>query len=225
MYPTLSNEYKEAAIPTKLEYLYYLFAKEAGITMSPCELLEFEGRCHFLTYRFDRKNNERFHMHSFSGMMHYNPAETYNDYMDMFRIAQKLNLPQSHKEQMTKIILFNAIFGNRDDHSQKFSFLMNKEGKWAFAPAYDLTYSSNHYHQMLLGSFSLNRTTFGQLLDAFKPYGISEEFLKENIKKMIDIKHSNLIKECINYTIPETFANQILKDTAIVDEMFAKGKI
>lgn len=223
MYPTLGDKYKEASIPTKLEYLYHFFAIESGITMSPCELLEYEGRSHFVTYRFDRRDNERFHMHSLSGMMHYNPAETYNDYMDMFKIAQKLNLSQVHKEQMVKLILFNAIFGNRDDHSKNFSFLMNSEGKWAFAPAYDLTYTSNGYHQMLLGSCPLNRATFEQLKDAFKPYNISELFLKENIEMMMTIKHNRLVYECVNLGIPKRFAKQILEETKTVDELFTKG--
>ena len=223
IYPTLGEKYKEASVPTKLEYLYHLFAKEAGIIMSPCELLEYEGRSHFLTYRFDRRNNERFHMHSLAGMMHYNPAETYNDYMDMFKIAQKLNLSKAHKEQMVKVILFNAIFGNRDDHSKNFSFLMNSEGKWAFAPAYDLTYTSNGYHQMLLGNHSLNRVTFRQLKETFKPYNIDESFLKENIQKMIDIKVNKLVKECKNLGIPEKLAYQILEETKSVDVMFTKG--
>jgi len=223
MYPTLGEQYRDASVPTKLEYLYFLFAKKSGITMSPCELLEYEGRSHFVTYRFDRRNKERYHMHSLSGMIHYNPKETYNDYMDMFRIAQKLNLPQTHKEQMAKLILFNAIFGNRDDHSQNFSFLMNSKGKWGFAPAYDLTYTSNGYHQMLLGSTSLNRTSFQNLKDAFKAYHISESFLRENIQNMIEIKHTELVKECVNYGIPDTFANQILEETKILDEKFTEG--
>jgi serine/threonine-protein kinase HipA len=223
MYPTLGEKYKDASIPTKLEYLYYLFAKESGITMSPCELLEYEGHSHFLTYRFDRNKNERFHMHSLSGMMHYNPQETYNDYMSLFRIAQKLNLPQAHKEQMVKLILFNTIFGNRDDHSRNFSFLMNSKGKWGFAPAYDLTYTSNGYHQMLLGNHSLNRVTFEQMKDTFNPYNISEAFLKESIQEMIEIKHSKLREEAINYGVPHKFANEILEETKIVDEQLTKG--
>lgn len=100
---------------------------------------------------------------------------------------------------------------------------MNSEGKWAFAPAYDLTYTSNGFHQMLLGNYSLNRATFQQIKDAFTPYNISESFLKENIKTMIDIKHNKLVKECKNLGIPEKFANQILEETKIVDEMFRKG--
>jgi serine/threonine-protein kinase HipA len=155
-------------------------------------------------------------------MMHYNPAETYNDYMDMFRIANKLNLSQKEKEQMAKIILFNAIFGNKDDHSKNFSFLMNSEGRWAFAPAYDLTYTSNGYHQMLLGSKVLNRATFKDLENAFKPYNIDESFLKENIEKMIDIKNTKLVNECVNLNIPKEFAIQILEETKTVDENFTK---
>ena len=222
-YPNLAHKHKDASVPTRLEYLYHLFAKEAGITMSPCELLEFDGKTHFLTYRFDRCENERFHIHSLSGMMHYNPSETYNDYMDMFRIANKLNLPHAHKEQMVKVILFNAIFGNRDDHSKNFSFLMNSEGIWAFAPAYDLTYTSNGYHQMLLGSKVLNRATYDDLKNAFKPYNIDEIFLKENIQKMCELKQSSLVKECVSLGIPREFANTILEDTKIVDESFTKG--
>lgn len=222
-YPNLAIKYKNASVPTKLEYLYHLFAKELGIAMSPCELLEFDGREHFLTYRFDRCENERFHIHSLSGMMHYNPSETYNDYMDMFRIANKLNLAHKEKEQMAKIILFNAIFGNKDDHSKNFSFLMNSEGKWAFAPAYDLTYTTNGYHQMLLGTKMLNRASFDDLKNAFKPYNIEEAFLKENIQKMCELKNSSLVKECVNLGIPKEFVNAILEDTKIVDENFTKG--
>lgn len=223
MYPTLAHRHKDASVPTKLEYLYHLFAKESGIAMSPCELLECDGRTHFLTYRFDRNGDERFHIHSLSGMMHYNPAETYNDYMDMFRIANKLNLPQRHKEQMAKVILFNAIFGNRDDHSKNFSFLMDAKGRWAFAPAYDLTYASNGYHQMLLGSKMLNRSTFKDLKNAFKPYNIDESFLRENIQKMIEIKHTKLVGECVNQGIPKEFATQILEETKTVDDSFSIG--
>ena len=177
---------------------------------------------HFLTYIFDLKDNERFHIHSLSGLMHYNPAETYNDFIDMFRISLKLNLSQKDKEDIVKVILFNAIFGNKDDHSKNFSFLMNSKGKWSFAPAYDLTYTSNGYHQMLLGNKVLNRALFEDLKNAFEPYNIKESFLKENIEKMIDIKHKKLVQEFINYDIPKNLANHILNETKIVDENFSK---
>ena len=36
---------------------------------------------------------------------------------------------------------FNALAHNRDDHGKQFSFLMNQEGAWTLAPAYDLVFS------------------------------------------------------------------------------------
>lgn len=222
MYPMLSLEYKNASISTKIEYIYYLLAKESGLIISPCELIEYEGRSHFLTYRFDKREDTRFHMHSFSGLMHLNPEETEHNYLDLLRVAQKLNLSQGSKEEIVKVILFNAIFANRDDHTRNFSFLMNESGQWAFAPAYDLTYTSNGYHQMLLNVTSLNRASFSKLKESFAPYGIRKEFLKENIEKMIYVKHKYLMQECLNHGIPESFPAQILKDTKIVDELFMK---
>jgi serine/threonine-protein kinase HipA len=39
----------------RTEYAYYKMAIEAGIVMSPCRLLEENGRAHFMTRRFDRE--------------------------------------------------------------------------------------------------------------------------------------------------------------------------
>lgn len=223
MYPMLDNKYKDASIPTKLEYIYYLFTKQLDITMSECQLLECEGHIHFLTYRFDRIKNQRFHMHSFAGLMHIDPADTTNDYIDLLRCANKLNISSSQIEQIVKLMLFNAIFGNKDDHAANFSFLMNNIGKWAFAPAYDLTYTSNGYHQMYIGVNVLNRISYNKLYEVLKPFNITESFLKENIKKMIDLKHSQLVKKFSEYDIPESFAKHILEDTKAVDELLTKG--
>lgn len=40
-----------------VEYAYSLMAKAAGITMTPCELLQEGRRAHFLTKRFDRTDD------------------------------------------------------------------------------------------------------------------------------------------------------------------------
>ena len=223
MYPMLDRKFKDASIPTKLEYIYYLFAKQLDITMSECQLLVCEGHTHFLTYRFDRIKDQRFHMHSFAGLMHIDPADTTNDYIDLLRCAIKLNISSSQIEQIVKLMLFNAIFGNKDDHAANFSFLMNNIGKWAFAPAYDLTYSSNGYHQMYVGVNVLNRMSCNKLYEILKPFNITETFLKENIKKMIDLKHSQLVKTFSQYDMPISFAEHILADTKLVDELFTKG--
>lgn len=40
---------------------------------------------------------------------------------------------------MVRLMIFNVLAGNKDDHSKNFSFLMAPDGRWKMAPAYDLT--------------------------------------------------------------------------------------
>ena len=44
-------------------------------------------------------------------------------------------------EQLFRMMVFNILSGNIDDHDNNFSFLMNKQGIWTLAPAYDIIYS------------------------------------------------------------------------------------
>ncbi|MBD3798249.1 MAG: HipA domain-containing protein, partial [Campylobacterales bacterium] len=135
---------EEKTSQTLGEYLYYLCAKEAGIYMSDSYLVESDGMFHFITKRFDisieEGKTQRKHMHSLSGIMHHNPAETTFDYTNLFRVGSALNIPYEDREQFFKTMLFNLIFANKDDHSRNFSFLMDSAGKWRGAPAYDLTF-------------------------------------------------------------------------------------
>lgn len=40
-----------------------------------------------------------------------------------------------------KQLAFNVLGGNIDDHDKNFSFLMDRQGRWSLAPAYDMVYS------------------------------------------------------------------------------------
>lgn len=40
---------------------------------------------------------------------------------------------------MARLMVFNVKAGNMDDHSKNFSFLMEPDGQWKMAPAFDLT--------------------------------------------------------------------------------------
>lgn len=65
--------------------------------------------------------------------------------------------------------------------------------------------------------------SYNKLYEVLKPFNITETFLKENIKKMIDLKHSQLVKTFSEYDMPTSFAEHILEDTKLVDELFTKG--
>ena len=55
----------------RLEYSFYLLAKESGIVMSDSFLLEENGRAHFMTQRFDRDGGKKIHMQTLCGIAHY----------------------------------------------------------------------------------------------------------------------------------------------------------
>jgi serine/threonine-protein kinase HipA len=38
-------------------------------------------------------------------------------------------------------MVFNVLTYNRDDHTKNIAFLMNKQGQWSLAPAFDMTFS------------------------------------------------------------------------------------
>jgi serine/threonine-protein kinase HipA len=113
--------------------------------MSACRLLEENGRRHFMTRRFDRlPGGEKLHMQSLGALAHFdfNQAGAYAYEQALLTIRQ-LQLPMAAVEEQFRRMVFNIVARNQDDHVKNIAFLMNKEGAWSLAPAFDLTYSYN----------------------------------------------------------------------------------
>ncbi|WP_298316974.1 type II toxin-antitoxin system HipA family toxin [uncultured Aquimarina sp.] len=129
----------------RIEYAYYLMALDCGIDMEHSQLFEEHDRAHFMTKRFDRlPNNEKLHMQTLCSLAHfdYKSPGAYS-YENAFEIMRQLRLPHQDAIQLYKRMLLNVIARNQDDHTKNISFLMNKQGIWKLAPAYDITYSYN----------------------------------------------------------------------------------
>ena len=129
----------------KIEYVYYLMARAAGINMTECRLLEENGRAHFMTRRFDRlSGNEKVHMQTLCGIAHYDYKMLHAySYEQAFQVMRQLRLPYSQAEEMFRRMVFNVIARNQDDHTKNISFLMDKSGRWSLSPAYDMSWSYN----------------------------------------------------------------------------------
>lgn len=128
-----------------IEYAYHLMAKKAGITMSECRLLEENGRRHFMTRRFDRlAGGEKLHMQSMCALAHFdfNHAGAHS-YEQALMTIRQLKLPMAAVEQQFRRMVFNIVARNQDDHVKNIAFLMDKQGQWSLAPAFDVTYSYN----------------------------------------------------------------------------------
>lgn len=130
---------------TVIEYAYSAMAKDAGLEMTECRVLEEGGRRHFMTRRFDRTaDGGKLHVQSLAALAHFdfNAAEAHS-YEQAFGVIRRLGLPMSAIEQQFRRMTFNVVARNQDDHVKNIAFLMNREGRWSLAPAFDVTFSYN----------------------------------------------------------------------------------
>lgn len=128
-----------------VEYAYHRMARAAGITMTECRLLEENGRRHFMTRRFDRlAGGEKLHVQTLGALAHFdfNQAGAHSYEQALLAIRQ-LRLPMAAVEEQFRRMVFNLVARNQDDHVKNIAFLMNKQGQWSLAPAYDVTHSHN----------------------------------------------------------------------------------
>ncbi len=126
-----------------VEYAYSLMARDAGIVMSDCRLLEETGRRHFMTRRFDRgADGSKRHMQSLAALAHldFNRPGAHS-YEQAFLIMRRLGLSTPAVEQMFRRMVFNVVARNQDDHVKNIAFLMDRAGHWQLAPAFDVTYA------------------------------------------------------------------------------------
>jgi serine/threonine-protein kinase HipA len=154
-----------------IEYAYADMARDCGIAINECRLFEENGRRHFMTRRFDRlANGKKLHMQSLGAIAHYdfNQAGAHG-YEQALLVIRQLELPMSAIEQQFRRMVFNIVARNQDDHVKNIAFLMDQQGRWSLAPAFDMTYSYNPAgawtasHQMTLNG---KRDDF--LLDDFE---------------------------------------------------------
>lgn len=136
--------FKETENFGRLEFSFSLLAKECGIEMTECTLIEENGRAHFLTKRFDRVNGNKIHMQTLCGIAHYDfHLRRAYSYEQAFNVMRRLRLPYSQAEEMFLRMVFNVVIRNQDDHTKNISFLMDNVGKWRLSPAYDLGFAYN----------------------------------------------------------------------------------
>lgn len=127
----------------RMEYAYYLMARDAGIQMSHCELLADGDRAHFITKRFDRVGDNKLHYQSLCAMDHadYKQPGSYS-YEQLLGVARRLRLSRADAVEIFRRLVFNVVARNHDDHSKNFGFVLaDKNAQWQLAPAFDVAYS------------------------------------------------------------------------------------
>lgn len=123
----------------RAEVVCGLAAQAAGIEMPEVRLLEdAEGRGHFAVRRFDRRDhNLRVHVQTYAALAQ-KPVSEMIDYDDLLAVTRELTRDRTQVEQLFRRAAFNVCLGNDDDHGKNHSFLMEFDGEWRLAPAYDV---------------------------------------------------------------------------------------
>ena len=150
-FPAL-NDFKDIA---RIEYSYYKMALACGIEMSESNLFYSEkGKVFFGTKRFDHIDNQRLHLHSACGLLHDDFRYSTLDYGHVMDAANRLENNLTACEKVFRLAVFNVYASNMDDHSKNVAFLMNENGNWCLAPAFDLTFSPSPggYHSLSVGN-------------------------------------------------------------------------
>jgi serine/threonine-protein kinase HipA len=125
-----------------VEAAYALMAQAAGVDVPPTHLFETrDGGRYFGAERFDREGNLRLHMHTLSGLLHASHRLPSLEYEGFLKATLILTKDQRQVEEAFRRMAFNVLAHNRDDHVKNFSYLMDRDGVWRLAPAYDLVFS------------------------------------------------------------------------------------
>ena len=128
-----------------IELAYAHMARDCAITMTECRLLEENGRRHFMTRRFDRDaDGGKRHMQSLAALAHLDFAQPgAHSYEQAFLVMRELGLDARAAEQQFRRMVFNVVARNQDDHVKNIAFLMDRGGRWALSPAFDVIYAFN----------------------------------------------------------------------------------
>ena len=172
---------------TLVEYAYYRMALDCKIHMTESRIYEKDGIRHFLTERFDRVNGKKLHMQSLGAMVHadYNQPGLMS-YEEFANCARLLGIGRQGIEQFFRRMVFNVTAVNCDDHVKNFSFLMDREGEWSLAPAYDMTFAYQRGNQWLSGhqmtiNGKTNHIEEEDILTCGKTMGLSRAFCRREI--------------------------------------------
>ena len=126
----------------RVEYAYHLMARAAGIEMTECRLW---NKRHFMTRRFDRlADGGKLHAQTLGAIAHldFNDPTAYS-YEQAFRVTRRVVNDARAYEQLFRRMAFNVLAWNCDDHVKNISYLMDRNGEWFLAPAYDECYAYN----------------------------------------------------------------------------------
>lgn len=138
------------------EYRTNILAGKAGVKTAKFRLFPSEiCSGYFGSKRFDRIKGNRIHMVSLSSILETSHRIPNLDYMHFFQVTDKISKNKESLYECYRIMCFNVLLGNKDDHGKNFSFIYDELiNSYTIAPSYDLTETpeKNEHEMTVLGN-------------------------------------------------------------------------
>lgn len=178
-------KFKAASDPVnvgEIEYNYSLLACECGVRMAETRL--FDDR-YFGVERFDRTPQGKIHTISAAGLLHANYRIPSLDYSILLKLTLNLTKDMEQVADMFRLMVFNILISNRDDHAKNFSFQWVDQ-TWKLSPAYDLLPSSgfNGYHTTTING--KGEPTFADIIVVATEMGLSKQYATQTIEELTE---------------------------------------
>lgn len=183
-----------------IEQAYALMAKNAGIDVPDTKLLDVEMPTArkteriFATRRFDREGNVKRHMMTVCGLVYADYRMPSMEYSQLLKLTNVITRDAQEVEKMARLMIFNALAHNYDDHTKNFAFLFDPSesgtaGKWTLSPAYDLTFSEGigEHTTSFLGKGKATRKLIHQICRDFK-YLKPDDYIEQTLDSLADWK-------------------------------------
>ena len=207
----------------RIEYAYSLMANEAGIIMSPCRLLEENGRAHFMTKRFDREDirgkSHKLHVQTLCAMNHLDFRQRgTHAYEQLFMTVGKLGLDDEAKSQTFRRMAFNVMARNCDDHTKNFGFRLRHGQSWELASAYDVTHAYNPkgewtYQHLMSVNGKFQNITRVDLLEVADRFGVRKpQDALADVRAAMD----NWSSFAADAGIPSSLRDRVAKDHLLI---------
>ena len=129
-----------------VEMAYSEMARLAGVAMPTTDLMMIgDGAVKerfFAVQRFDRtRQNARRHVLSMAGFLYADFRAPCLDYETVLQATSVLTRNATEVARAFRLMVFNVLCHNKDDHAKNFSFLVDSTD-WMLSPGFDLTFSA-----------------------------------------------------------------------------------
>lgn len=180
-----------------LEELYARVAHQCHLGMTATRFFELPGgRSAFATQRFDRRGEQRIHVHSLAGLLHANFQVPSVSYEDFFRVTRRLTRDQRELKKAVQRCAFNILMNNRDDHAKNLAFLLEATGHWQLAPPYDLTYCPGYKGEHFMDVAGVGAAPErADVVKCAKAAGLPVEVTEQAIDEILEIATPELLLE------------------------------